>query len=88
MSSLVSEEPVPPPSPVLEDEDLQDVLMQMLVQEQDATAEENIVSLADQDPANKENVTTIHDKQFDTNFLNMDESEVLNFVDQQTCQVA
>ena len=87
MSSLVSEEPVPP-SPVLEDEDLQDVLMQMLVQEQDATAEENIVSLADQDPANKENVTTIHDKQFDTNFLNMDESEVLNFVDQQTCQVA
>ena len=73
---------------MLEDEDLQDVLMQMLVQEQDATAEENIVSLADQDPANKENVTTIHDKQFDTNFLNMDESEVLNFVDQQTCQVA
>ena len=73
---------------MLEDEDLQDVLMQMLVQEQDATAEENIVSLADQDPTNKENVTTIHDKQFDTNFLNMDESEVLNFVDQQTCQVA
>jgi hypothetical protein len=34
--------------------------------EQDAIAEENIVSLADQDPANKENVTTTHDKQFDT----------------------
>jgi hypothetical protein len=42
----VSEEPVPP-SPVFEDEDLQDVLMQMLAQEQDSTAEENIVSLAD-----------------------------------------
>jgi hypothetical protein len=60
MSSLGSEEPVPP-SPVFEDEDLQDVLMQMLAQEQYATAEENI----------------------DTNFLNMDESEGLNFVDQQ-----
>ena len=59
MSSLVSEEPVPPP--VFEDEDFQNVLMQMLAQEQDATAEENIVSLADQDPANKENVTTTHD---------------------------
>jgi hypothetical protein len=32
---------------VFEDEDLQDVLMQMLAQEQDSTAEENIVSLAD-----------------------------------------
>jgi hypothetical protein len=53
----VSEEPVPP-SPVFEDEDLQDVLMQMLAQEQDSTAEENIVSLADKDPANKEDVTT------------------------------
>ena len=55
MSSLVSEEPVPPP--VFEDEDFQNVLMQMLAQEQDAIAE---------DPANKKNVTTTHDKQFDT----------------------
>jgi hypothetical protein len=28
-------------------------------------------------------VTTTHDKQFDTNFLNMDETENLKFVDQQ-----
>ena len=28
-------------------------------------------------------MTTTHDKQFDTNFLNMDETEILKFVDQQ-----
>ena len=27
-------------------------------------------------------MTTTHDKQFDTNFLNMDETEILKFVDQ------